>query len=224
MKVCNHAGHNDSLETAAGVSQNSNDQSDKAKFQRINYTFFLFSIWCLWILDSVNCHTNFGNDQRLESNSLLTPNVLGVQQKDVHLLTGCNQTPATPDRKPPPPTETPRTLPRGPFIGLRLGGAQEGWIRQVSSRMQVLGMCSHVKPLVSCFCYFSVCWLDNKWGIPRVLTLTHANAVLRPRFIYLFILLWGECCATDVELERKHLKAKGRIFGCPVWKVTSFWV
>lgn len=38
--MCDHVGHNDSLETTASVSQNSNDQADEAKFQRINYLYF----------------------------------------------------------------------------------------------------------------------------------------------------------------------------------------
>lgn len=61
-------------------------------------------------------------------------------------------------------------------------------------------------------------WFRHQMGPfqSSLLTLTCAES-------FYFTVGW-ECRATDVDLECKHLKAKGRIFGYPVWEVTSFWL
>lgn len=142
---------------------------------------------------------------------------VGKEKNDVHLLCERNQTPATPDQNRP---KTPRTLPRGPFIGTCLGGPRKAGYRYLERMSRACVHTSSLAPRHLCHVFvISRLLIRHQMGYFQGFHPHPCQCCVESPF-YAFIcfgfLLWGECCATDVKLERKHLKAKGRIFGCPV--------
>lgn len=142
---------------------------------------------------------------KLELSSLLVPNIpLERRQKMMHTL-GLSVTKhlATPGQNHP---KTPRTLPRHPCIGFRLGGL--GSLDPVGEL--VPGMCSHVKPrsdaLGSCFCYFSfVDWTANgifPWFSPSPVPMLYEC----PPF--LFTIEWVSCNRCWVRMQTFERKGQ----------------